>query len=232
MTYKQVKQHILNSINTTYNNGSDIYNHIHDGIVEPYHTKAVRKTIIVWKDPKTQTEINKFWSNMEQKGLDIDFEDDNQRWKDRKQVFKENKKKAATFLLCYCNKMMDQRIIIIPNYEAQVKNDPIKMLKEINMKMYDPIDNKYDFNTLTKVLCLFLECKQFEDENLLDYTKRFKEAVDNLINFLGESFLTEFLKTTKQFKECATDEEHKVLIKNGFKQWASYIYIRNANKLK
>ena len=47
MTYKQVKKHVLNIIKTTYKNGSDIYDHIHDGVLETYRNKPVHKTIIV-----------------------------------------------------------------------------------------------------------------------------------------------------------------------------------------
>ena len=127
---------------------------------------------------------------------------------------------------------MNQRIIIIPDYDARVKNDPVEMLKEINMKMYDSVDDKYNFDTLTKVLYWFLKCKQFKDETLLDYMKRFKEAVDNLVYFRSESFLTEFLKTTNQYKDFVMDDKRKALLKNGFKLWALYVYIQNADKLK
>ena len=48
---------------------------------------------------------------------------------------------------------------------------------------------------------------------LLDYSKRFKEARDNLVNFLGLSFLMAFLKTTKQYRDCKMEDKRIELMK-------------------
>ena len=42
----------------------------------------------------------------------------------------------------------------------------------------------------------------------------------------------EFIKTTKQYKECKTEDNKTNLMKNGFKYWALYVYIQNIDKLK
>lgn len=104
------------------------------------------------------------------------------------------------------------------------------MLKEFNKKLYDPVDNKYDFDMLMHVLTRFLDCKQFDNESLIDYTKRFKETADNLENFLGENFLTDFIKTTKKYQDCVSMTKRQKLLKDGFKYWILYIYVHNANR--
>ena len=70
-------------------------------------------------------------TNMEQKVLDLNYKDKIQCWRDQEILLKENKSKATSCMFNYCGKAMQMHLLNIPNYEDQVKDDTIEMIKEI-----------------------------------------------------------------------------------------------------
>ena len=92
---------------------------------------------------------------------------------------------------------MQARIKAIPDYESRVLDDPVVLLKEISSKMYDPSDEKYEFETVYKTFKRLFGTTQEDGESLLDYTKRFQQSRDNFKNTIGENFLEHFMESTK-----------------------------------
>jgi hypothetical protein len=61
-------------------------------------------------------------------------------------------------------------------FEAEIRDNLFKLLSEIKKKMYDLACAKYEYATLMESLKRILECKQGDEETLVDYTKKFKQA--------------------------------------------------------
>ena len=74
MTFKHVKQHVLKFIKHTYINNTDIYKYITEGDNQPYDKEPVCITMVIYKDEEKKI-IDKFLMTMEQKGLDLNYED-------------------------------------------------------------------------------------------------------------------------------------------------------------
>ena len=64
-----------------------------------------------------------------------------------------------------------------------------------------PVRAQYSFVTMTQVLRNFLLMRQRDNEEMNDYVKRFKEQRDEIKKSLGEGFLDEFVKTTKEYQD-------------------------------
>ena len=102
--------------------------------------------------------------------------------------------------MSYCSKEMVNRIEEVSEY-TRIKNNPYELLDEIKKKMYKPGRSKYAFVGLTEQIDRILNTKQDDGENLVDYTKRFKQVRDNVKGSLGERFLESFIKNTKEYKD-------------------------------
>jgi hypothetical protein len=78
-------------------------------------------------------------------------------------------------------------------------NDPIELLKVIQLLMHDPIRARYPYASVTEALLWFLNCKQLENESVNDYVKRFKSVRDGVSQHMGKDFLHDFVKSTKEY---------------------------------
>jgi hypothetical protein len=70
---------------------------------------------------------------------------------------------------------MQNRIKEHPDFESNIRDDPIELLEKIRVLMHDPIRAKYPYASLIEALIRLMNIKQFEQEQLLDYIKRFKQ---------------------------------------------------------
>ena len=75
--------------------------------------------------------------------------------------------------------------------------------------MYDPARAKYEFVALTESITRILNTKQEDEEGLVDYTKRFKQAKDILKATIGEDILHKFVENTKDYKDTNNDSSDK-----------------------
>ena len=84
-------------------------------------------------------------------------------------------------------------------FEKEVKGDPFKMMKAIKLKMHDPSKVKCSFVTIFEQLDRLSSAKQEEDEALIECTKRFQQAQDNVKSLVGTDWLHEFVENAKEF---------------------------------
>ena len=68
-------------------------------------------------------------------------------------------------------------------------NNPIELLKAIQILMHNPVHAQYPFALMTSALTRLVNVKQTPVENLVDYFKRYKQLKDSLISYLGKNFL-------------------------------------------
>ena len=136
--------------------------------------------------------------------------------------------------MSYCSKEMVNRIEEVSEY-TKIKNNPYELLDEIKKKMYGAGRSKYAFVGLTEQIDRILNTKQDDGENLVDYTKRFKQVRDNAKGSLGKKFLESFIKNTKEYKdneELGNSKECKQMIKTSIRAWMAFLLLRNADNRK
>ena len=117
ITYDTVKEHIIKQIQKTYQHGQDIATTLTDlKIINLNQFKPVR---IVSQN--TNNEIKK----QEQEENDIIYQEEVKEFVKRKNTLQSNLGKAYALILTYCNKTMENRIVVHPDYESKIRNDPI-----------------------------------------------------------------------------------------------------------
>lgn len=119
---------------------------------------------------------------------------------------------------------MQTRIEEHPDYESKIDDDPIALLEAIKTLMHDPVRAQYPYASLVSQLTAWLNMRQQPDEGLMDYVKRFKHARDNAKSFLGPTFLDDFVKTTKAYREEPdSDKQTDMLLKSSVPTYCSRI---------
>jgi hypothetical protein len=68
-----------------------------------------------------------------------------------------------------------------PEFDNKIKNDPIELLKAIEILIIDPVRARYPYASMTESITRLMTCRhQQENESLTDYVKRFKSiSADN-----------------------------------------------------
>ena len=67
------------------------------------------------------------------------------------------------------------------------------LLETIKLKMYGQVQAKYEFVQPTDTILQFLSLKQEHGESLVDFVKRFKQIIDNLMAIFQKEFLSEYI---------------------------------------
>jgi hypothetical protein len=133
----------------------------------------------------------------QQAGMDIRFQAELKRYLDRVDTLEQNMHKAyALIFSTYWNKTMQNRIEEHPDFESTIRDDPIELLEKIKVLMHDPIRAKHHYASLTEALIRLMNIKQFEQEQLLDYIKRFKQFHDITKSHAGTDILDKFVENT------------------------------------
>ena len=84
---------------------------------------------------------------IEQEGYDVLYTVEVQNYMDRKNTLETNLRRAYVLILStYCNGTMQHRIEEHPDFESEIQNDPIELLKAIKIVMHDPIRAKYPYS--------------------------------------------------------------------------------------
>ena len=168
VTYEVVKDFILDKIQREYQNPLDVIKSL----------RELQKVDLDKEKPERQQSKKKKDEEkaFEQQTFDMEYDALIQEYIERKKDFKANLNNAFALIKSFCNQTMVNKLEALPDYEAQILDDPIKLLENIKILMHDPECARYEFGSLTEAMQRVVNIKQLEDENLIDYVKRFKQA--------------------------------------------------------
>jgi hypothetical protein len=225
VTYDTVRDHIAQYIQKTYEHGQDIAVSLRD---------LTKKELSSLTPERGQSSLADAANKItQQAGMDIWFQAELERYLDRVDTLEQNMHKAyALIFSTYCNKTMQNRIEEHPDFESTIRDDPIELLEKIKVLMYDPIRAKYPYASLTEALIRLMNIKQFEQEQLLDYIKRFKQFRDITKSHVGTDMLDKFVENTREYREETGTENKKVMKAEAFNKWMAYLLIRNSDQAK
>ena len=223
-SYESVKHVIVHYILRTLEDGDDVANSLTEMKVKDFDDDEPVRRISVLPDAESR--------KVEQDGFDIRYQAQLQGHLDAERKYIKNMTKTYAIIFdTFCNKTMRNRIEEHPEY-ANMKGDPIQLLRAIQVLMYDPIRARYPFATLTDALLRVLELKQQENEGLLDYVKRFKQQADIFKSHVGQDVLHNFVQLTDEYKSENDADEQQRMLNKSFGRWMSYILLRNSDKKK
>ena len=190
ITYDVVKDFILDKIQKEYTDSVDIVKSLRDlQLVDIDMQEPVRL-----QSGETDEEQRKF----EQETFDMKYDALIKEHILRKRQFKANLSNAFALIKSFCNKTMVNKLEALPDYESKIRDDPIELLQAIKLLMHDPERARYPYASLTEAMGRMINIKQGEEESLIDYTKRFKQARDIFKSHVGGDILDVFVMHTKE----------------------------------
>lgn len=149
-----------------------------------------------------------------------------------KNTYKKELAKSYALILSYCSIVMKSCIEALPNYETEVKDNPIKLLESIQNKMHDPERNCYPYESVTEALQRVINMRQNEKESLIEYAKHHKQGMDIIKSQFGTSFLDEFTEKSAEYKVELDTKLQSDMKAKAFKKWSAYLLIKNSDPEK
>jgi hypothetical protein len=110
-------------------------------------------------------------------------------------------KTYSLIFLQHCNTTIQDRITGHLEFDSKIENDPIELLKAIEILINDPARERYPYASMTEPITRFMTCRQQENKSLTDYVKWFKSNRDGLAQTMGKDFLKKFIENTREYQE-------------------------------
>ena len=163
-TYNTVKAAIVQEVQRKFKFGSDVAKSIRDG--QRFDLSGVKP------DRQVSGETDGDKKKIEQDGFDIKYQEEIRVFLDRKALMKDNENKTYSLIFSsYCTRLMQQQIEEHPEYNTKILDDPIELLKQIKTLTHDTIRAEYPIASIVNHVARWVNARQYEDENLLDYVK-------------------------------------------------------------
>ena len=116
-----------------------------------------------------------------------------ERYQDKVEKFEGQWRNAYSLIWdTYCAKDVQVAISKLPNFETEIRDDPLKLLEKVKELMHTHEKAKYPVLTMVEIMANFLKCCQWDKEPLLDYLSRFKSERDIVYRLWGKKFLDSF----------------------------------------
>jgi hypothetical protein len=181
-TYQTVKDYIIQLVQKSFRNGKYVADSIRKMERINMRTKiTVRKISGASKADDKATE---------QEGYDILYRAEIDMYTKRKHELEDNMNKTYSLIyLQHCNKTIRDRIHAHPDFETKIENDPIELLKAIEILINDPVRARYLYASVTEAMTRFMTCRQLENKQLANYVKRFKSYQDSMAQNMGKDLL-------------------------------------------
>ena len=174
--FTAVKKHWIAHIRQTFMNGKDI--------ADALESKS---------EPKFDTWMPQLNSNYDEadpkktssnKGYLMLYEAEIKAFVERKSRYLFNLDSAYTLLFEKCSKVLKNKIQSRSDF-ASIKQNPILLIQAIEEHTVCYNEEKYPLCILFEALKNLVTLRQRENESLIDYTTRFKSAIDVLVSQLG-----------------------------------------------
>jgi hypothetical protein len=166
---------------------------------------------------------------VEQEGFDMLYKAEIDINTKRKYEFEDNMNKTYSLIyLQHCNKTIQDRIMGHPEFESKIENDPIELLKAVEILINDPVRARYPYASVTESITRFMTCRQVENESLADYVKRFKSNRDGLAQTMGKDFLEKFIENTREYQDEPDVDKRKEMYKAAYPRWTAYMLMNNS----
>ena len=218
--YETTSEYLINHIKKNYEYGADIASAIKKEI--EYDMKIHKPSI------QTSTSTDTTVQNTENRQFDLEYRIEYDEYMKRKRTYDNNKLKAYALFWERCSKAMKNKIQNLQDFESNIEDNPIELMKKIKIHSINYQEDKYAIEIVVDALFNFLHTKQKEKENLSEYTKRFKVAREIFEEHLGGPLVID--KYMKKLSTYTTDQDKAK--EEAFKHFQAYLFMINTDQNK
>jgi hypothetical protein len=180
-TYQTVKNYIIQLVQKSFRNGKDVADSI----------RKLERINMTTKIPvrRLSRASNADDKAIEQEGYDILYKAEIDMYTKRKHELEDTMNKTYSLIyLQHCNKTIQDRIHAHPDFKTKIKNDPIELLRAIEILINNLVRARNLYASVTEAMTRFMTCRQLENEPLANNVKRFKGNQDSIMQNMGKDF--------------------------------------------
>ena len=236
--YETASEFVINYIKRTFDRGNDI--------AETLRTLSIQETEKWMPELKMSNETDEAIKTKENRQYELEYKAKLDKAIMRVDKYQQNLYKAYAFLWEKCSSAMQNKIMGRKDFDTNIYNDPIKLLKAIKEHSLNFQESKYEMSIITEAIKNFFNTKQKDNESLQEYTRRFKSAKDIMESHVGGPItLKKYIQLSTDYKEDLKQHQDKngnendkpniyeeKYIKNASSKLYAYIYLDNADKSK
>ena len=220
-TYTKVLENLIVKIQNTFERPISLVRSIREKTKHaPDEPKRVRVKI-------EGTDVEKEDKVFLQSTKDIQYTQEYNTWQKVNGKFAEDWTKVYGLIYgTYCTSEMKAAIKEHPDFEIEIRDEPLKVLEVISTLMYTPVRARYPFSTLAETISSLFNLRQSQDEKLVDFIERFTQEKQLVRTQLGKRFLDVFVGNTIEYN-ASTDADEQAEMKNdAFDQFMAILFLR------
>ncbi|MEO0393188.1 MAG: hypothetical protein AAF213_08070, partial [Pseudomonadota bacterium] len=174
------------------------------------------------------------------------FHEESKLYISKKDTFETNMDKLYRMIMSdeWSTTAMQQAIMKEAKFESEIKMKPIELLKKIRTLAQTTKSGMYPMASALVVVSDWINMKQFKNESLIDYAKRFKQQRDVFKAMLGTGFLDVYVERTDAYKKhvaISTDanqtsirraqatDDMSQMKKDKWQEFVAYVFIQNCD---
>jgi hypothetical protein len=222
--FETTSEFLINHVKKTFDRGNDV--------AEALRT-LIKEDTDVWKPSlKFSTQVDTGDKAQENRQYELEYKADLDEYIKRKRMFDSNLFKAYALIWERCAKAMQNKIVARTDYENQIYNDPIELLKAVKEHALNYEESRYEMSIISDAFRAIFSVNQKETESLQDYTKRFKTTREILESHIGGHLvLTKFVQMMPAYVAADSDKV-SACVQEASEQLFAFLYMENADQDK
>lgn len=218
-----ILQYLINHLRITLTRGEDVATALEDRMEFDFSKNRPKL------DTSNETDPDK--KAHEEKELQSIFNAEISDFVKRKAQYKANLSNAYGIIYAQCSKALQQKLQERTDW-AVIKTDPIKLIEAIEEHSIVYRENKYDAAIVIDSFRSLFRTRQKEDEDLVDYTRRFKSAKDVLESFYGSNLLLPKMIATDPRFDATSSSSFDECGKTASSRFYALLILQNADQNK
>ncbi len=188
------------------------------------------------KDSKLKKAYDKEYDTYAPKRAQYDLEKAEQDlrlslWIKKDEAYKEGMERAYAIVWGQCNDPLKEKIKNLSEFEKDIRNKPLELLKAIEIQSINYHEDKYDMSMALEAMRNLVNLHQGKDEPLSDYAHRIRTARDIMVTYIGCPITFDKQIRAKE-KLGATAVLTEEQIEKHWERFMAHIMMRHANAAK
>ena len=132
------------------------------------------------------------------------------KWDARVDALANNKRKLHAKILKFCSEGMEEKLERETDFDKELYDDPILLLKRIKRFMTTSEETDWEFFELWEAIKRLVGCHQGGNETPNAFRKRFEEHAKGVVALLGNDFLGKFARNTQGYEVLTNDVAREI----------------------
>ena len=227
--FESTTEFIINHVKKTYNHGRDIAEALKT--LELMDRSGWAPQLQVSVIPGNDADAIRQRA-VEERQFKIEFKEDLSRYRKRVDDYEDNLIKAYALIWERCTKTMQNKIANAKNFEDDIYDNPIELLKEIKKNALNYQEYKYDMAIIADAFRNLFSTTQKDQESLQDYARRFKTSEEILKSHMDGPLIIP--GAVREHEDYNQHDPNSIIAcqDSVYNRFSSYIFLEQADQSK